>query len=140
MILCDTNIISEFMKPAPNPYVVQWLNEQDPASLYLSVITLAEIRYGLSLLPIGQRRRRLEASFQKYRDLAFANRILLFTAEAANQYGELRAARQKTGRPMSTLDAQIAAIAAVNQCSLATRNTADFEQCELPLINPFNVN
>jgi len=137
MILCDTNIISEFMNPSPNPNVVQWLNQQDPASLYIPVITLAEVCYGLSLLPIGKRRSQLEQSFQQFCEFAFPNRILLFTVEAANQYGELRAARRAIGRPMSTLDAQIAAIAVVNQCSLVTRNTADFEHCELTLINPF---
>lgn len=137
MILCDTNIVSEFMNPSPNPNVVQWFNQQDATNLYISTVSIAEIYYGLNLLPLGKRRTNLTNAFERFSALAFATRLLDFTADDAKIYGEIRAQRLRNGKPMSTLDAQIAAIALVHHHTVATRNTTDFEGCGLQLMNPF---
>ena len=137
MILLDTNIVSEFMTSTPASQVLAWLNKQDVASLYLSTITIAEIGYGLQIMPQGQRQRLLKERFEQFIDIAFTKRILSFDETAARIYGEIVGYRKAIDRPMSNLDGQIAAIARVNRLSLATRNSKDFEECQLSLINPF---
>ena len=137
MILLDTNIVSEFMTSPPASQVLEWLNKQEVMSLYLSTITIAEISYGLQIMPKGQRQHLLKERFEQFIDKAFTQRILSFDETAARLYGEIVGYRKTIGRPMSNLDGQIAAIARVNKLSLATGNSKDFEECQLPLINPF---
>lgn len=139
MIILDTNIISEMMKPAPEKVVLDWLNEQESASLYLSTISIGEIGYGIKALPDGRRRRLLSDSFEKLLAAAFENRILNFDEAAARQYGEIMSNHKEMGRPLSCLDGQIIAIARTNACAVATRNVRDFECCGLTVINPFDV-
>lgn len=136
MILLDTNVIAELMRPAPLPAVVEWLNEQDSAQLLLSSITIAEIGYGLEILPAGQRRAGLEMGFQKVIH-AFSGRILSFDQEAAQHYGQLMGTRRAAGRPLGSLDGQIAAIARSNGARVATRNVRDFDGCGVEVIDPF---
>ena len=137
MIILDTNILSEFMTSPPSNAVVDWLNAQDSMSLYITSISIAEICYGLQVMPEGKRRRLLEDRFEQFIAMAFASRILNFGETAARVYGEIKAYRKKIGRPMSDFDGQIAAIARTHGSSLATRNITDFEYCLIELIDPF---
>ncbi len=138
MILLDTNIISELMKTTPHPSVLAWINQQLNDTLFICSITVAEISYGLKVLPIGQRQKLLETRFEQFTTQAFYERILSFTTVAAHLYGEIMGYRKTLGRPLSILDGQIAAIALANNMAVATRNIKDFNDCGLELINPFN--
>ena len=140
MIIIDTNIISEFMTSPPANSVLEWLNCQDSLSLYLTTISIAEIGFGLRIMPPGKRRRLLEERFEKFLATAFESRILSFDESAARKYGEVKGHRKEIGRPLSDLDGQIAAIARAKGFAIATRNTKDFEACEVELINPFDHN
>lgn len=137
MILLDTNIISEMMKQSPTPKVIAWMNAQEIMQLVVSTVTIAEIAYGLNALPQGNRRRSLETAFNQAICEAFQHRILAFDEPAAYLYGKIMGKRKLLGRPMSVPDGQIAAIALANSAAVATRNTGDFIECELNLINPF---
>ncbi|MGB7565464.1 MAG: type II toxin-antitoxin system VapC family toxin [Prochlorococcaceae cyanobacterium] len=137
MILLDTNVVSEVMRPSPDPGVIGWLNAVDAGDLYLSRISIAEIIFGLELLPPGQRRQGLEERFEAFLSAAFAHRVLSFDQAAARQYGPIMAERRRTGSPMAAPDGQIAAIARSQAMDLATRNTSDFRSCGLTLINPW---
>ncbi len=138
MIILDTNIISEMMKPSPKKSVLDWLNDQESASLYLTTISVGEIGYGIRALPAGRRRQLLSESFEALLVAAFENRILGFDETAARQYGETMSNHKEMGRPLSCLDGQIIAIARTNACAIATRNVRDFECCGLTIINPFD--
>jgi toxin FitB len=138
MIILDTNVVSEFMTSPPASQVLNWLNEQDVTSLYLSSITIAEVGYGLRAMPEGKRRRLLSERFEQFVDAAFTQRILSFDESAARIYGEIMCQRKEMGRPMSTLDGQIAAVARSRGFSVATRNIKDFEHCQIELVNPFS--
>lgn len=137
MIILDTNVVSEVMRATPAPAVVTWLNEQDAALLFLTAITIGEIRFGLRVLPEGKRRRSLEEGFERILGEAFAGRILAFDEAAAHCYGEVMGRRKEIGRPLDILDAQIASIARSNGYSVATRNVQDFVECGVEIINPF---
>jgi predicted nucleic acid-binding protein len=137
MILLDTNVVSEVMRPKPSENVLHWLNQQNSSSLFISSITIAEICYGLRVLPIGQRRRQLETLFEAFVAQGFSGRILDFDESAARAYAELMGQRREKGCPMSLPDGQIAAVAHVNRLTLATRNIRDFVACGIELINPF---
>lgn len=139
MILLDTNVLSEFMRPCPASCVVQWLDDQPANTLYTSAVTQAEIELGLALMPTGKRQRELTIAAKAMFDEDFAGRCLPFDAAAASQYAQLVAACSSRGRPISLEDAQIAAIALAGGMVLATRNTKDFEAISgLRLINPWN--
>ena len=139
MILIDTNIISEIMKAKPSAAVLQWLNEQPCQSLYTSSITIAEIKFGLSLLSKGRRRSQLEERFNSYIDQVFDGRILSFTPQEGDCFAQIMSHNKAIGHPMSFADGQIAAIARTALASPATRNIKDFAHCNLELINPFSV-
>lgn len=139
MILVDTNVISETMRVAPSDAVVSWLNGQRSGTLYVSTITIGEIEFGLRILPVGSRRTQLKERFERFVSLAFTQRILAFDEAAARSYGEIMGLRREIGRPMSVPDGQIAAIARANGLRLATRNTRDFTDCGIDLIEPFLV-
>lgn len=124
------------MKPRTYPRVLAWLHHQPASTLFLSSISIAEIRFGLYILPEGQRRRGLEEAFLNFLQRGFEGRILPFDEAAAEIYAELMARRRRLGRPMSALDGQIAAIARIHEMALATRNIRDFEECSLQLIDP----
>lgn len=137
MIILDTNIISELMKPSPHSKVSIWVGKQDTTELYITALTIAEIEYGICILPDGNRRALLKNSFEKVISAAFKYRVLAFDKEAAELYGKLMGERKLLGRPLSVLDGQIAAIALTHNFSLATRNIKDFSDSQLHLINPF---
>lgn len=136
-ILLDTNVISEAMRPNPSGNVISWLNSHNNTGLFISSITIAEICYGLRILPEGQRRQTLQSRFEQFISQGFAKNILNFNEPAARAYAEIMGVRKEKGRPMSLPDGQIAAIAQTNYLSLATRNITDFEGCGIELINPF---
>jgi predicted nucleic acid-binding protein len=137
MILLDTNVISAVMAPSPPGAVLSWLDRQPTETLFLSVITIAEIGYGIRVLADGKRRRNLAAKFEDFVNRAFEQRVLVFDTASAIEYGEIMAHRRRIGRPMSLPDGQIAAVARHHRMAIATRNLHDFEECGLELVNPF---
>lgn len=137
MIVLDTNVVSEMMRAVPAPAVVGWLNDQDASHLYLTAVTVAEIRYGLRVLPPGKRRRSLEEGFERILVEGFTGRILPFDEAAAHRYGEVMGRRKEIGRPLAILDGQIAAIAWASGFSIATRNIDDFVDCGVEILDPF---
>jgi predicted nucleic acid-binding protein len=137
MVVVDTNVISEVMRPLPSAAVLNWLNSQESILLFVTTVTLAEIGYGLRVLPDGLRRRQLQTRFEQFIAQAFEERVLDFTAPAAHAYAEIMGHRKETGRAMSLPDGQIASIALAHGFALATRNIKDFEDCSIELINPF---
>ncbi|MEM1093218.1 MAG: type II toxin-antitoxin system VapC family toxin [Bacteroidota bacterium] len=137
MIILDTNVISELMRPKPNKGVAAWLEAQDLLELATTGITVAEIQRGLMRLPDGKRRRGLEERFSAFIDEAFAERLLVFDKAAAYACGPVSAKRESQGLHADTVDMMIAAIATTAQAVLATRNTSDFEGCGISLVNPW---
>jgi predicted nucleic acid-binding protein len=138
MILLDTNILSELMRPTPEAAVEQWLADQPAASVFISAITEAELRYGLALMPPGKRRSALAVEIENMLGEDFSGRILPFDSPAAVAFAEIAAERRQAGRPISQADAQVAAIARSRGAALATRNVPDFEGCGVEIINPWS--
>jgi predicted nucleic acid-binding protein len=138
VILLDTNVLSEFMRPQPAMQVVAWLDEQPAGEVWISAISRAEIELGLALMPKGKRQMALAQAAQAMFDEDFAGRCLPFDEAAAVHYARIVSARMRAGRPISVEDAQIAAVALAHGMVLATRNTANFAQIEgLDLVNPW---
>lgn len=137
MILLDTNILSELMRPAPEPAVEQWLTAQPDASVFICAITEAELRYGAALLPPGKRRAALTVEIEAMLEEDFGGRILPFDSLAAQTFAVLASDRRQAGKPISQADAQIAAVARSRGASLASRNVADFEGFGVDVINPW---
>jgi hypothetical protein len=137
MLILDTNVISEIMQPSPSPRVLDWWSQQQTGELFTSTVSMAEILYGIELLPKGKRRDRLLAEAEAMFNEDFAGCILPFDEDAARAFAEIAAARRTQGRPIAEFDAQIAAIARTRRAALATRNTTDFEGCGVRLVNPW---
>lgn len=137
MIVLDTNVISELMKATPEPSVFAWVTRQPPQDLFISTISMAEILYGIELLPKGKRRDGLLQEAETTFAGDFAGRILGFDEHAARMFGSIVGARRMRGRPIGIADGEIAAIARCHRASLATRDTSDFEGCGVQLINPW---
>jgi predicted nucleic acid-binding protein len=138
VILLDTNVLSELMRPAPSAVVDAWMGGQPASAMFISTITEAELRYGLALLPEGRRQRELLAQVEAMLVEDFADRVLPFDSPAASAYARIAARRRRAGRPLSQTDAQIAAIAASRGASLATRSIADFVDCGIDVVNPWS--
>ena len=139
MILLDTSVLSEFMRPRPAASVVSWLDEQPAGEVYTSAISRAEIALGLLLMPSGKRQAALSKAAEAMFNEDFAGRCLPFDEDAARHYARIVSARTHAGRPMSVEDAQIAAIALARRMPLATRNTSDFDLIDgLAVVNPWN--
>jgi predicted nucleic acid-binding protein len=137
MIILDTNVLSELMKPAPASRVVDWIATQPAASLYTTSVTQAEILHGIMVLPAGRRRRSLELAATSMFAEEFGGRILGFNSDAALPYARIASNRRRVGRPISHFDAQIAAIALSTGGSLATRNVGDFDDCGVTVVDPW---
>src|SRR5437870_4153521 len=137
MIVLDTNVLSEIMKPKPATKVIDWMAAQAAADLYTTSITQAEILHGLMLLPPSRRRSALEAAATSMFEDDFAGRILGFGSDVAQTYARIASDRRRAGRPISHFDAQIAAIARVIGAAIATRNTADFGGCGVTVVDPW---
>ena len=138
MIIIDTNVVSELLRPVPEPQVEQWLSEQDGRTVYLTAVSEAELRHGLAIMPAGKRRASLTDAVDRILREDLAGRILPFDSDAAQSYAVIAAARRSAGRPTAQADCQIAAIAHARSAIVATRNTPDFEGCDIDLINPWN--
>ena len=138
MIVLDTNVVSEAWRPQPNAAVVNWLRFQPSNLLFLCTPVLAELRYGVERLPAGRRRDRLKAAVDQVEAEGYRDRILPLDTAAAAEFGRLTAKREKIGRRISTMDALIAAITLAQGAALATRDTDDFSDLGLDVINPFD--
>ena len=136
--LLDTNVLSEYNKEdAPHPGVVRWIGATPESAQYISVLTLAEIEKGILRKEAGKRRRELERWFSEDLQQRFAGRILAFDNFAASRWARLVAASLDAGRPLPTIDSQIAATALAHGFTLVTRNTKDFAALGVDLINPW---
>ena len=137
MIVLDTNVLSELMRPEPDTQVLAWANGLDPEDIAITAMNEAEILHGIALLPTGRRQQALRESWEELMTSLFQGETLPFTSEAAQWYGELVSRRVRLARPIATADAVIAATALAHRAQLATRNTGDFEAIGLELINPW---
>ena len=136
MIILDTNVVSEAMKPEPNPVVRAWLNDQAAETLYLSSVTLAELLFGIAALPLGKRKDMLAQTLDGLMGL-FKDRVLPFDVEAARHYADLAVVAKVSGRGFPTPDGYIAAIAASRGFIVASRDTAPYEAAKVTVINPW---
>ena len=135
--LLDTNVVSEWVKPRPNRGVVGWLADVDEDRVFLSVVTLAELRHGIDRLADGNRRRRLESWLRDEVPLRFEGRLLPVDQAVAEGWGQVVARREAAGRPIGVMDAFIAATAHVHALTLVTRNESDFESAVSEIVNPW---
>jgi predicted nucleic acid-binding protein len=138
MIVLDTNVLLEVLRPAPEPRVVDWLNDQPRASLFTTMVTRGEILCGIRLLPAGNRRDGLWDAAIKIFDIDFAGQVLTFDNVAADEFAQISASRRAAGRPITHFDAQIAGITRSRGAKLATRNVTDFDACDIEVINPWS--
>ena len=139
MILVDTNVVSEPLRRAPEPRVAEWLDAQALETLYLSAVTVAELRFGVRALPDGRRRDRLNEDLEGQVLPMFAGRVLAFNLLASQAYAELMAKARSEGRTIPVSDGYIAATAAANGMMVATRDTAPFEAAGLKTVDPWAV-
>lgn len=137
MIVLDTNVLSEVLRPTPSERVLNWMRSEPADALFTTAITEAELLYGVAVLPEGRRQRALRAAVLQILDQALAGRVLPFDSGAAREFADIAAARRRTGRPIAEADARIAAIARSRGASLATRNLGDFAGCGIELIDPW---
>jgi predicted nucleic acid-binding protein len=137
LIILDTNVISELTRPTPEPAVLSWLDALPAEQTAITAITAAELWYGVQRLSDGRRKNELSRVVHAIITGDFRERVAPFDVLAAEQYADLVTAREYAGRPISMADAQIAAICRVHDATLATRNTADFADTGITLINPW---
>lgn len=137
MIVLDTNVVSELMRPHPAPAVRSWFRSVPAAEQFLTAVMVAELGYGVARLPAGHRRDDLARRLDRLVNDLFARRVLPFDEAAGRRYGPAVVIRERAGRPIGTADAQIAAVALDHGAALATRNTRDFEGLGLTLIDPW---
>ncbi|MCZ3379801.1 type II toxin-antitoxin system VapC family toxin [Rhizobium sp. AG207R] len=139
MIVLDTNVISELWKITPDPNVLSWIDAQMIETLYLSIITVAELRFALAAMPEGKRRTIYQDRLEREVLPAFANRVLPFDLDASQAYADLMALARRAGKSIGTADGYIAATAASHGFMVATRDTSPFEAGGLSVINPWNM-
>ena len=136
-VLLDTNVVSELLRPSPNPAVEGWVAARQAADLHFSAVSEAELRYGVALLPAGRRRDALALAVEAILREDFEDRVLPFDSEAAREYADIAASRRPAGRPVAPADCQIAAIARSRDLTIATRNVRDFADMEIELVDPW---
>lgn len=137
MIVLDTNVVSEPLRPAPDASVVDWLDAQVIETLYLTSVSLAEVRCGVASLPPGRRRQALHDRVEGEVVPLFEGRVLPFDEPASAAYAEIRARTRAEGTPLGDFDALIAGVAASRGCTVATRDTSPFVAAHVPVIDPF---
>jgi toxin FitB len=137
MIVLDTNVLSELMRPAPVMRVVDWVDRYDPAEVVITAITAAELRAGVSQLPSERRRSRISEQVEHLLADTFAGYVLPFDVDSSVEYADVVAQRKRDGTPIAALDAQIAAICRQHQATLATRNARDFAATGIDVIDPW---
>jgi hypothetical protein len=135
--LLDTNVVSEWTKPRPDPGVVRWLAELDEDRAHLSVITLGELREGVDRMAAGRRREKLDAWLRLDLPDRFAGRILDIDSSVAQRWGSIRAEGRRNGRSLPTVDAFLAATALEHSYAIVTRNVADFDGVVPDLVDPW---
>lgn len=137
MILLDTNVLSELIRPEPDKGVTEWLDSLDAATVATTAITAAELLYDVARLPAGRRKERLGEAIRGLIEEDFDGRVEPFDAAATSHYADLLSDRERAGRPISATDAQIAAICRKLGATLATRNRSDFEDTGIDLLDPW---
>ena len=137
MIVLDTNVVSELMRPAPNPAVLAWVDAQPDRDLWLCSVAVSELLFGLARLPPGARRAQLTQAFEAMLTEDFSGRVLAFDLPAAVVYADLVAKRERDGQPVAMADAQIAATCLAHGAQLATRNVRHFEGLGFAWVNPW---
>jgi hypothetical protein len=137
LIVLDTSVLSELMRPDAEGQVLAWVDAQPVVDLTITSVTAAELRVGVALLPAGRRRSRIAAQVDALIDETFARAVLPFDTESAPHYAEIVARRTRAGTPITALDAQIAAVCRQYDATLATRNQRDFVDTGVPLIDPW---
>jgi predicted nucleic acid-binding protein len=137
MIVLDTNVVSELMRPEPRPGVIDWVDSQPAGDLYLTATTVAELLYGIARLPDGRRKARLAEQVEAMIDDDFDRRVLPFDLPAAPHYADIATQRELLGRPIGAADAQIAATCRSHGATLATRNVKDFDATGVTVVNPW---
>lgn len=138
MIVLDTNVVSEILRPEPELKVRTWLDDQNKGDVFLSVISIAELRYGALIMPQGERRKSFIMALDRILRQDFRFNKLSFDDSAAEAYGSIAADRHRIGRPTKQMDGQIAAICYTQGAAVATRNVKDFEECGIDIINPWD--
>jgi predicted nucleic acid-binding protein len=138
VIVLDTNVLSELLRPRPEPKVVDWLRAQTRSRLFTTAISRGEMLFGASVLPDGQRKRRLQQEVVAIFETDMAGRVLPYDGDAADAYAAFAAARRVQGRPEAMADAMIAGIVRSHGAALATRNVRDFEGCGVTLLDPWH--
>lgn len=137
MIVVDTNIVSELLRPSPSQRVVAWVSAHLAREMYTSAVSVAEVLYGIERLPAGRRQDELRsAATEIFR--AFADQVLAFDRDAAGQYALVVSRRERVGLPIEGFDAQVAAICRVHGAAVATRNVSDFDETGIEVINPWD--
>jgi toxin FitB len=137
MIILDTNVLSELMRPKPSASVIAWIARQPEAELFTTSITEAEIFYGIEVLPKGKRREHLTMAAEAVFTEDFAGRVYAFDSAAARAFSTIASSRRTNGMPISQSDAQIAAIAKTRRAKVATRDVNGFEQCGVDVVDPW---
>lgn len=139
MIILDTNVVSETMKPVPEPRVIDWLNRQELSTLHLTTVSLAELRFGMARLEPGRRRDDFELRLERMLTEVFPGRVLGFDAAAANAFGALVATAGRQGHAVSFADGAIAAIAAASGYPVASRDRATFAAMGVKVVDPWGL-
>lgn len=137
MFLLDTNVVSELLRPSPEPVVEAWVADRLATDLYFSAIGEAELRYGVAILPAGKRQTALASAIESILREDFTDRILPFDSAAAREYADIAAARRSAGRIVPPADCQIAAIARSRSMAVVTRDIRDFEDIEVEVVDPW---
>jgi predicted nucleic acid-binding protein len=137
MIILDTNVLSETLRPTPSTRVLEWMRSEPASALFTTAIAESELLDRFALLPEGKRRQSLESVIDLIFAEDLAGRVLPFDSAAAREFADIAASRRRAGRPISEADARIAAIARSRGAALATRNVGDFAGCQLELIDPW---
>jgi toxin FitB len=137
VIVLDTNVLSELIRPVPAPQVVEWVDSQPSPELVTTSITTAELRAGVAVLPRGRRKDTIARQIEHLLNDVFGGYVIPFDAESSTYYADIVASGRRRGCPMSALDTQIAAICRQHGATLATRNVADFSTAKLTVLNPW---
>lgn len=138
MIVLDTNVVSELMRKDAATEVVAWVDRHPGDQVFVTAVTAAELLYGVTRLPDGRRKRSLAAKVRALINEDFEDQVLPFSSDAAHRYAEIVASRERSGKPISMADAQIAAICRQHDLSLGTRNTKDFADTGIRVFNPWD--